>query len=117
MLFEQGWGAHSGAFNITAFSLTFLWVSFLIVGLGEILVYKEFQRGQRNSPFRNPRNYPLIECAHDARQIRIVSTYCPYCGVAVDQKITSLICGNCHEHKRAGALYCARCGDRFLTTA
>jgi len=49
--------------------------------------------------------------------IRIVSTHCPYCGVAVDQKITSLICGNCHEHKRTGALYCARCGDRFLTTA
>jgi len=105
------------AFNITAFSLTFLWVSFLIVGLGGVLVYKEFQRGQRNSPFRNRRNYPLIECANCARQIRIVSTYCPYCGVAVDQKITSLVCGNCHEHNRAGALYCARCGDRFLTTA
>jgi RsiW-degrading membrane proteinase PrsW (M82 family) len=105
------------AFNITAFSETYLWVSFLIVGLGGLLVYKAFQRGQRTSPFRNRRNYPLIECANCSQQIRIISTFCPHCGVAVNQTITSLVCGNCHERNRAGALYCARCGDRFLTTA
>jgi len=65
LLFEWGERPHSGAFNITAFRLTFV----------------------------------------------------PYCGVAVDQKAASLVCGNYHEHSRAGALYCARCGDRFLTTA
>jgi RsiW-degrading membrane proteinase PrsW (M82 family) len=105
------------AFNITAFSETYLWVSFLIVGLGGLLVYRGFQRGQRTSPFRHRRNYPLIECANCARQIRIISTFCPHCGAVVDQAITALVCGNCHERNRAGALYCGRCGDRFLTTA
>ena len=105
------------AFNITVFSETYVWVSFLIVGLGGFLVYRGFQRGQCTSQFRNRRNYPLIECANCAQQIRIISTVFPHCGVVVDQPITSLVCGNCHERNRAGALYCARCGDRFLTTA
>ena len=98
-------------------SLIFLWVSFPFFGLGGILAYKEVQRGQRNSPFRNRRNYPLIKCANCARQVRIVSTYFPDCDVAVGQKIASLILGNCQQHDRAGALYCARCSGRFLTAA
>lgn len=103
------------AYNIASFSIASSWASALIVIAGGIWAYRRFQWGQRISPLRFKRNYPLIDCANCTQPMRIMSAYCPHCGLPVDQPIDAIICGNCRHHNRADALYCDRCGDRFLT--
>ncbi len=101
-------------FNIAAFSPGYIWVSAGIVLIGGVWAYKRFEWGQRISPFRYRRNYPLIECMNCHNDIRIISSFCPHCGVAVEHEYDEIICGNCHRPNRPDALYCERCGDRFL---
>ena len=103
-------------FNIATFSVFFIWISPLIVLLGGIWAYKRFQWGQRVSPFRFRRNYPLVACNTCGVPMRIVSAYCPSCGAPVTGDHPSLICGSCRHENPPDALYCARCGDRFLTS-
>ena len=104
------------AFNIAAFSTGFLWVSGLIVLIGGVWAYRRFEWGQRISPFRYRRNYPLIECMSCHGDVRVISSFCPHCGVPVAREFDELICGNCRHPNRSDALYCERCGDRFLTS-
>jgi RsiW-degrading membrane proteinase PrsW (M82 family) len=102
------------AFNIAAFSVSFAWVSAVIVALGGAWAYRRFQWGQRVSPYRHRRNYPLIACANCGNDVRIISTFCPHCGVRLDREADTLIFGNCRQSNSADALYCMRCGDRFI---
>jgi protease PrsW len=102
------------AFNIASFSGTYFWVSTLIVVAGGIWAYRRFEWGQRISPLRFRRNYPLIECPNCTHHIRMLSSYCPSCGVAISPPFDTVICGNCRHENRPDALYCDRCGDRFL---
>lgn len=104
-----------GTFNIALFSPVTWWLSPLIVLVGGVWAYRRFEWGQRISPFRYRRNYPLIECMNCHNDIRIISTFCPHCGVVVPDKYDEIICGNCRHPNRSDALYCERCGDRFLT--
>jgi RsiW-degrading membrane proteinase PrsW (M82 family) len=104
------------AFNIASFSGGYFWVSMLIVLLGAIWAYRRFKWGQRVSPFRLRRNYPLIECPNCTLYIRMLNTYCPHCGAVISHSPNALLCGNCRQRNRPDALYCDRCGDRFLTT-
>ena len=103
------------AFNIASFSITYSWISMLIVLAGGIWAYRRFEWGQRISPLRFRRNYPLIECPNCTHQIRMLSTYCLNCGVPISHPFNTVICGNCRHPNRADALYCDHCGDRFLT--
>jgi protease PrsW len=102
------------AFNIASFSDDFFWVSWVIVVIGGIWAYRRFEWGQRISPIRFRRNYPLIECPNCTYQIRKISTYCPHCGAPISPPFEATICGNCRHPNRPDALYCDRCGDRFL---
>jgi RsiW-degrading membrane proteinase PrsW (M82 family) len=103
-------------FNIALFSPITWWISPLIVLIGGIWAYRRFQWGQRVSPFRNRRNYPLIKCMHCHNDVRIISSFCPHCGTVVLEQHGEMICSNCRYPNRSNALYCQRCGDRFLTT-
>jgi RsiW-degrading membrane proteinase PrsW (M82 family) len=105
------------AYNIASFSVTYSWISMLIVLAGGIWAYRRFEWGQRISPLRFRRNYPLIRCPHCELNIRIISTYCPHCGTAIDGPPTGIVCGNCKHYNRPDALYCDSCGDRFLTAS
>ena len=102
-------------FNIAAFTGTFAWVSPLLVLFGAIWAYRRFEWGQRISPFRFRRNYPLVPCNNCNQPMRVVASFCPNCGHPNDGKFSEIICGNCKHENRPDALYCARCGDRFLT--
>jgi RsiW-degrading membrane proteinase PrsW (M82 family) len=101
------------AFNITAFS-DYPWAAIAIVVLGGVWAFRRFEWGQRISPFRYRRNYPLVACASCNEQIRVVSRFCPRCGVTVETRPSPLTCARCKHVNRAGALYCENCGDRFL---
>ena len=103
------------SFNIAIFTSALWWVSPLIVLFGAIWAYRRFEWGQRISPFRFRRNYPLIICETCQSPMRIVSTFCPTCGAPAKHEHGDLICGNCRHLNRPDALYCGRCGDRFLT--
>ena len=46
-------------FHIATFTVDFAWVSPLLVLAGGIWAYRRFEWGQRISPFRFRRNYPL----------------------------------------------------------
>jgi len=100
------------AFNIALFSVPM--ISLLIVGIGGFWVFGRFKWGQRVSPFRYKRNYPLIQCQHCTNPIRVTSTYCRFCGSAVLSEGAPLTCGNCSQPNRWEASYCIRCGDHLL---
>jgi RsiW-degrading membrane proteinase PrsW (M82 family) len=102
-------------YNITSFSDDYFWASTLIVLAGGIWAYRRFAWGQRISPLRFRRNYPLIECPNCTHQIRMLSTYCASCGIPISPPFGIVICGNCRQPNRPDALYCDHCGDRFLT--
>jgi RsiW-degrading membrane proteinase PrsW (M82 family) len=103
------------AFNIASFSGDYFWLSGLITFAGGIWVYGRFEWGQRISPLRFRRNYPLIPCPNCEINIRIISTYCPLCGIVLSRQSSSVVCGNCRHHNNPDALYCGNCGDRFIT--
>lgn len=111
-----GAAALHAMFNIALFSPITWWFSPVIVLIGGMWAYRRFDWGQRISPFRYRRNYPLIECMNCHNDIRITSTFCPHCGVVVPDEYDKIICGNCHHPNKPDALYCEHCGDRFLTS-
>lgn len=104
-----------GAFNVSLFSpLTWL-ATPLITLIGAVWAYRRFEWGQRISPFRYRRNFPLSPCTSCGRAIRAGSAYCNLCGE--HQRAgpdAELICGNCRRRNRPDALYCTECGDRLL---
>ncbi|MFQ6030682.1 MAG: PrsW family glutamic-type intramembrane protease [Dehalococcoidia bacterium] len=108
-----------GLFNVAAFAIkdvaTGLMVSALLVGFGGFWAHRAFRWGQRNSPFRFKKNYPLIECPSCQSNIRAFHRFCNYCGQAVPDDFEALICGHCKNRNRPDASFCTGCGDQLLT--
>ena len=100
-------------FNISVFSFPLLALG--IVVIGGIWAFGRFRWGQRVSPFRNKRNYPLLRCSSCQATIRVMSRYCRFCGVQVARTGENLICGFCRQENRHDASYCTQCGDYLLT--
>ena len=100
------------AFNLAVF----IWLpaAILLVALGGLSAYRGFQWGQRTSPFRYRRNYPLSACTSCGQLVRVTASFCPHCGVPVTTRGAALVCGNCKQSNRPDALYCTDCGDRLL---
>jgi RsiW-degrading membrane proteinase PrsW (M82 family) len=101
------------SFNIAVFS-PYPWLAILIVIVGGIGTYRRFEWGQRISPFRYRRNYPLFACYNCQDLVRVTATFCPHCGVGTVRADKPAVCGNCRHENRPRALYCVNCGDRFL---
>ncbi len=101
-----------GLFNVAVFSSPLFALVLTLAGFAWVLT--RFQWGQRISPFRLRRNYPLTQCETCGRQIRVISRYCRFCGAPARPGHSTLSCGLCGALNRAEAAYCTRCGDRFL---
>ncbi len=101
------------AFNVFAFA--FVPIALLLVVLGAVAVHRLFLWGQRESPLRYRRNYPLVHCASCDQLIRVSSSYCRFCGTLQMGKHGELVCGHCGHVNASNALYCASCGDRLVT--
>ena len=101
-------------YNILASTPPLLPFAVLLTVGGAIWVFRRFKWGQRISPFRYRRNYPEIACDSCGRLIRIVSSFCRFCGATADSKGGQLFCGYCGAGNRPDAGYCTGCGDRLL---
>lgn len=99
-------------FNVALFALPLAGVGLVFVG--GIWAFRMFQRGQRISPFRLKRNYPLTECSSCGALVRVIDRLCPTCGATVSPNSGPLICGRCRTENRSDAAYCTGCGDRLL---
>jgi len=101
-----------GLFNV---SLFLFWPAALVLfGLGLAWTLGRFRWARRVSPFRYRRNYPHILCPDCNRRIRIISSFCPFCGASVSSSKSVIYCGYCSNPNRPDAGYCIRCGDELL---
>ena len=73
-----------------------------------------FAWGQRISPFRYRRNYPLSECTVCGGLISVSARFCRFCGASRQRRGRPLVCGQCRRTNRANASFCVQCGDRFV---
>ena len=100
--------------NILLFS-SVPWLALILDTIGVVWAYRLFKWGQRVSPFRYRQNIPLMPCTGCGRFIRIISTFCQFCGAKQAARNALLIvCGNCESMNRPNAAYCTQCGDRLL---
>lgn len=110
--------AGAAAFHATSNILLFTdapWLALLLDAAGAIGAYLLFKWGQRTSPFRYRRNVPLMPCSQCGIFIRVVSTFCQFCGAPQSlAKAQFIVCGNCNAMSRPHAAYCTQCGDRLL---
>ena len=104
--------AHA-TFNIAAFAFP-LGAVLLVIG-GGVWAFGRFKWGQRVSPFRYRRNYPVVECRSCDRLVRVTSRFCRFCGSSIDSGPRRLFCGHCGERNRPEASYCTGCGDQLLS--
>ena len=108
----------AAAFHATSNILLFTdvpWTALLLDGAGAAGAYLLFKWGQRTSPFRYRRNVPLMPCVECGRFVRIISTFCQFCGARQAlSKAAFIICGNCESMNRPNAAYCTQCGDMLL---
>lgn len=101
-----------GLFNV---SLFILWPAALVLfGLGLSWTLGRFRWARRVSPFRYRRNYPQILCPDCNRRIRIISSFCRFCGASVSASNSVIYCGHCSNSNRPDAGYCTHCGDELL---
>ena len=101
-----------GLFNV---SLFLFWPAALaLFGLGMAWTLGRFRWARRVSPFRYRRNYPQIPCPDCNRRIRIISSFCQFCGESVSASNSVIYCGYCAGSNRPDASYCAYCGDELL---
>ena len=101
-----------GLFNVAVFM--FLPAAVMLVILGTVWTLGRFAWARRASPFRYRRNYPYIVCPNCNRRIRIVSRFCPLCGVHVPAVTGAIYCGFCSSSNRPDARFCSNCGDGLL---
>jgi RsiW-degrading membrane proteinase PrsW (M82 family) len=99
-------------FNVTVF--VFPWGGVVLAVAGGLWSFRKFQWGQRISPFRLKRNYPLVECQSCRALIRMPDRFCASCGAPTALMPAALICGRCYHRNRPDASYCTACGDRLL---
>ena len=91
------------------------WFALLLDGVGAVAAYQLFKWGQRVSPFRYRQNIPLMPCTECGRFMRIISTFCQFCGAKQAMRNANfIVCGNCESMNRPYATYCTQCGDRLL---
>ena len=101
-----------GLFNVSVF--VFWPAAAALTFVGALWTARRFRWARRVSPFRYRRNYPQILCPDCNRRIRIISSFCHFCGASVPASKSVIYCGYCSNPNRPDASYCARCGDELL---
>ena len=91
----------AAAFHATSNILLFTdapWLALLLNAVGAVAAYRLFKWRQRASPFRYRQNIPLMPCAGCGRSIRIISTFCQFCGARLAARnALFIVCGNCES--------------------